>query len=250
MELKQYWNIVKKRLWLVVLLIVTVCLAAGAYSFYLAQPTYQASTKLIVNQTRDSAQSGTPVDMNSINSNIQLVKTYKEIIKTPRIMDKVVERFPELNATSGELMNKINVSSVNDTQVMSLSAVDYSYERAAHIVNAVSIVFQEEIPLLFTIDNVSLLNEADPTRTPAPISPNPVMNMTVAFLLSLLLGVGGAFLLEYLDDSLKTEEDIAAVLQLPTLAAIPQMQNRDLLESKPKSAKETVRRGKNVTIET
>lgn len=250
MELKQYWNIVKKRLWLVVLLVIAACLAAGVYSFYLVQPKYQASTKLIVNQARDSTQLGSPVDMNSISSNIQLVKTYKEIIRTPRIMDKVVERFPELNATSGELMEKINVGSVNDTQVMSLSAVDYSYERAAHIVNAVSVVFQEEIPLLFTIDNVSLLNEADPLRTAAPISPNPTLNLTVAFLLALLLGIGGAFLLEYLDDTLKTEEDIEAVLQLPTLSAIPKMQNSDLLDAKAKSQKETVRRGKNVSIET
>ncbi len=250
LELKQYWYIVRKRLWLVVLLIITACLAAGVYSFYLVQPKYQASTKLIVNQARDSTQMAAPVDMNSISSNIQLVKTYKEIIRTPRIMDKVVDRFPELKATSGELMEKVNVSSVNDTQVMSLTAVDHSYERAAQIVNAVSVVFQEEIPLLFAIDNVSLLNEADPLRTAPPVSPNPALNLTVAFLLALLLGIGCAFLLEYLDDTIKTEEDIAAVLQLPTLSVIPKIQNSDLLEPKAKAASEAVRRGKNVTIET
>lgn len=250
MELKQYWNIVKKRLWLILLFVVVACSAAGVYSYYFVDPQYQASTKLIVNQTNEPGNAAGNLDMSAISSNIQLVKTYKEIIRTPRIMDKVVERFPELNASSGELIQKVNVSSVNDTQVMSLSAIDPSYERAAHIVNAVSVVFQEEIPLLFNIDNVSILNEADPARSPGQVSPNPVLNVTVAFLLAFMIGVGAAFLLEYLDDTIKTEEDIQAVLQLPTLSVIPKIKDSDLTNPKTKSTEETVRRGKNVTFET
>ena len=62
----------------------------------------------------------------------------------------------------------------------------------------------------------------DPARAPEqPFSPNRTrLNMMGAFL-GLLLGVGICVLLEYLDNTLKTEDDIRTVLALPVIATIP-----------------------------
>src|SRR5687767_11042346 len=58
--------------------------------------------------------------------------------------------------------------------------------------------------------------------TPAgPIGPQRTRNILVAFLVSLAVGIGLAFLLDYLDDSVKTSDDIGRHLGLPTLALIP-----------------------------
>jgi capsular exopolysaccharide synthesis family protein len=68
-------------------------------------------------------------------------------------------------------------------------------------------------------NNVSTVEEA---RTPRePIGPPRMRNIIVAFLLSLGVGVGLAFLLDYLDDTLKSVEDVDRHLHLPTLALIP-----------------------------
>ncbi len=56
----------------------------------------------------------------------------------------------------------------------------------------------------------------------SPVGPQRQRNILVAFLLSLAAGIGLAFLLDYLDDSVKTSEDIGRHLGLPTLALIPQ----------------------------
>ena len=67
--------------------------------------------------------------------------------------------------------------------------------------------------------NVSQVEEA---RTPrSPIGPPRVRNIIIALLLSLGVGVGLAFLLDYLDDTLKSVEDVDRHLHLPTLALIP-----------------------------
>ncbi|HEV3470437.1 MAG TPA: polysaccharide biosynthesis tyrosine autokinase [Pyrinomonadaceae bacterium] len=67
--------------------------------------------------------------------------------------------------------------------------------------------------------NITLVEEA---RTPrAPIGPPRVRNIAIALLLSLFVGVGLAFLLDYLDDTLKSVEDVDRHLHLPTLALIP-----------------------------
>jgi capsular polysaccharide biosynthesis protein len=161
--------------------------------------------------------------------NIRLIDTYKEIIKTKRIMDKVVQEHPEFNLTRDQLIQKVKVSSVNNTQVMTLAVQDESYAKAADIVNAVSKVFKEEIPSIYMgIDNVSILNEANRDDNAAPVKPNKKLTVAISFVVSLMVAFGLAFLLEYLDDTIKTEADVAKYLELPTLAMVTKINEEDL----------------------
>lgn len=54
-----------------------------------------------------------------------------------------------------------------------------------------------------------------------PIGPQRNRNILVAFLVSLAAGIGLAFLMDYLDDSIRTSDDVGRHLGLPTLALIP-----------------------------
>ena len=68
-------------------------------------------------------------------------------------------------------------------------------------------------------DNIKIPAEAvTPT---APVGPQRSRNIMIAFIVSLLAGVGLAFLMDYLDDSVKSSDDISRHLGLPTLALIP-----------------------------
>ncbi|HEX8070899.1 MAG TPA: polysaccharide biosynthesis tyrosine autokinase [Pyrinomonadaceae bacterium] len=58
-------------------------------------------------------------------------------------------------------------------------------------------------------------------RTPRLVGPPRVRNIMIALLLALGAGVGLAFLLDYLDDTLKSIEDVDRHVHLPTLALIP-----------------------------
>ncbi|WP_217593027.1 Wzz/FepE/Etk N-terminal domain-containing protein [Cohnella sp. GbtcB17] len=223
LDLRDYFRIVRKRLWWIVGVVLIVTVAAGLYSIYVKDPIYQASTKIIVNQTSTQAIANqTQLNSDMVNTNIKMIDTYKEIIKTPAILDKVVANYPQLQLTSEQLSAKIKVSSVNNTQVMTVGVTDLSYQKAAEIANAVSEIFRQEIPNIFNVENVSILNKAklEPAQAPSPISPNIPLNIAIAFIVSLMLSVGVAFLLEYLDDSIKTESDVERFLELPVLASI------------------------------
>lgn len=221
LDLRDYFRIIRKRLWLIVGVTILVCGIVGVYSLYIKEPVYEASTKIIVNQTPNQTAAA-QLDLNQINTNIQLINTYKEVIKTPAILDLVVSQYPQFNLTTETLTGRINVNSVNNTQVMTLVVRDTSYQQAAEIANAVSAIFKQEIPKLFSIQNVSILNEAKlhPKDSPRPVEPNVALNLAIAFVVSLMISLGISFLLEYLDDTLKTESDIEQVLGLPTLAMI------------------------------
>ncbi len=235
---------------MIALIIAVSCLTIGIYSNYFITPQYEASAKLIVNDFKGSSSLLPSIDVGSINSTIGLIKTYKEILRTPRMMKKVVKQYPDLGVTYGELISKVSVSSVNETQVMSISVRDDSYAQAARIANAIAIVFQKSVPELMKVDNVSVLDQADPKENHAPVAPNPKMNIAVTFMLALMVGVGLTFLLDYLDDTIKTEEDIEALLEVPVLSSIPKFEERDALERSSAPAKTLAGREQNVSLDT
>lgn len=239
LDLKDYLKILQKRAWMIVIIVLLATIATGVVSYFFIQPVYEASTKLIVNKSNDQVGLS-QVDINTVNVNIRLIDTYKEIIRTPRVMDKVVADYPNLNISAEQLVDKVKVSSVNNTQVMTLIVQDPSYERAANIVNAVSKVFQSEIPKIMKVDNISLLNEAKDMDKPIPVKPNKNLNIAISFVVSLMLALGIAFLLEYMDDKLKTEEEVQQYLGLPTLTMITKMKPEDFQNNSKKTFEQRV----------
>lgn len=246
LDLKDIYYIIKKRLLLIIALVVIASTAAALVSFYVLTPVYEASTKIVVNRSNDKAEATSADMMNEVNLNLRLIDTYKEIIKTPAIMDVVVSQYPDLGLTAGELMQKVSVSSVNNTQVMTIKVQDESYERAASTVNAVSNVFKDKISDIYKVDNVSILSEAKLSPVPSPVKPSPVLNIAIAFLVSLMLGVGIAFLLEYMDDTMKTERDIAQLLELPLLGVVPEYKMSQTDNQQAKQVREGLQ---HVTVE-
>lgn len=224
LDLRDYFQIIRKRIWWIIGFVMVITVLAGLYSKFIKDPIYEASTKIIVNRAVNS-NAIQQLNSDEVNTNIRLISTYKEIIKTPAILDKVIENHPEFALSSDQLMQKIKVNSVNDTQVMTVVVSDKSYKLAAQIVNAVSETFKQEIPNLFNVQNVSILNQAkvDVSNEPAPVSPNVSLNIIIAFIISLMLALGVSFLLEYLDDTIKTEADVESILGLPTIAMIIKM---------------------------
>lgn len=75
-------------------------------------------------------------------------------------------------------------------------------------VNALSVVEQASLPF-------------------QPISPNVRMNVMLAAGIGLVLAVGGIFIIEYLDDTIKSSEDITRIVNLPTLGIISRIDGMD-----------------------
>jgi capsular polysaccharide biosynthesis protein len=247
MDIREMVVTIWKRAWIIALITLVSCVTTGLCTYYLLQPVYEASSKLIVSTA--TVEGGVPqLTWADVNLNIQLIATYKELIKTAAIMEEVLIQHPQIDLTVDELISMVNVDSVNETQVMTVVVEDTSYDRAALIVNSVSKVFQAKVIEIMNVDNVTILNEAHPSREAYPIWPSPVKNIAISFILSLMLGVGIVFLIEHLDDSIKNEEDVERYLGLPTLAVIYTVRKKDL--SKQRSSRSGKKVGENVHVAT
>lgn len=75
------------------------------------------------------------------------------------------------------------------------------------------------------VNALSVIEEA--TLPKVPFSPNVGRNVMLAAVIGLALAIGGAFLIEYLDDTVKTPDDIAHTANLPTLGGIPRNSSQD-----------------------
>jgi len=177
---------------------------------------YETSTTLMVSKAQN--ENVNVLQYNDVLLNQKLVKTYSEIAKSDRVLDKVIDKL-ELEATAEDLREKVAVNSVQDTEIIRISVEDPDPQYATDLANAIAVVFMGEVADIMKMDNVQLI---DPAKVPdEPVKPRPVLNMAIAGLLGLMVSLGVIFLIEYLDNTVKTPQDIENRIGLPVLGSIP-----------------------------
>lgn len=214
--LKELFQTLKKRVFLIILFTLIAMIVSGIVSYFVITPEYKSSTQILVNQTKDDES---VYNYNEVQTNVQLISTYSVIIKSAAILN-IVKSDLGLNMTVSELNEKISVESAQNSQIMTVSVTDPDPALALEIANKTADVFEKEIKEIMSVDNVTILPLADDQENQSPISPNPTLNIVIGALIGLFIGIGLAFLLEYLDNTVKTEQDIEKLLGLPVLGAI------------------------------
>ncbi len=231
-SLKDIAYTLRKRFMLIAVIAAIAVAVSGIISYFILTPVYQASTQILVNQKSNEQ----PVlDANQIRTNVEMINTYSVIIKSPTILNKVVEDL-NLQQSTDALTSKITVNSEQNAQVFNLTVQDEDPAQAVKLANAISDTFSKEVPNIMNVDNVKVLSPAVLKENPSPIKPKPLLNIAIALVVGLMAGVGIAFLLEYLDNTIKTEEDIQNVLQLPVLGVIPKIAVEDEKAPRKKAA--------------
>jgi polysaccharide biosynthesis transport protein len=204
MELARYLLLIRKWWWL----LVVGTLVAGGASYAISKtltPIYSASTTLLVNQTQVP---GT-IAYNDILTSERLTSTYKELIGKRPVMDDVAQRL-DLPFSGDKLASMISVSALPDTQLLRLSVESSDPALASSIANATAAAFidQNTKNLMSRPGDVSVVETA--TTPSSPIKPNVKLNTLLAAFIGLLLAGGAALLFEYLDDTVKSTEDLEA----------------------------------------
>jgi capsular exopolysaccharide synthesis family protein len=123
------------------------------------------------------------------------------------------------------------VTSQQNQDMIALGAIRQELETNKQILNT---LLQRQRELQITGgDRPNNVSVATTARVPgAPIGPQRTRNIFLALILSLAAGVGLAFLLDYLDDTLKSVTDIDRYIHLPALAVIPALRSESRLRLK------------------
>ncbi|EGA90818.1 lipopolysaccharide biosynthesis protein [Planococcus donghaensis MPA1U2] len=225
-SLQDLFKTLKKRAGLIALMTILAITIAGVVSFLVLTPMYQTSTQILVNQEQSEAAQLTN---QNIQTDLQLINTYSVIIKSPAILDEVASQL-DLDMSVEQLNSKITVATAQNSQVVDITVQDENPAQAVDIANTTAKVFEGEIQNLMNVDNVSILSPAVLKDNPSPFAPNPKLNMAIAAVIGMMLGVGIAFLLEYLDTTIKDQQDIEEILDIPLLGVISPIKEEAKLE--------------------
>ena len=221
MELRDILRVLKNGKWILIILPLVAMLTSGIFSYFIITPVYKSSTTLMVGKTY-SGENGPLLQYNDILTANQLVKTYSQIAKSRTVAEKVIE-MEKLDITPGEFSGKIDVQPVRDTQLIQISIDDPNPNKAARLANVSGQVFIKKVVEVMKLDNVNIVDPAVPPQLPE--KPNKRMNIMIAGVVGLMAAVGLVFLMEFLDQTIKSNEDINRYLELPVLGVIPKIDN-------------------------
>ena len=218
-NLKELFRYILSRFYIVITATVVVVLAGEIYSTYLKTPLYRSTTKLVLTSSQGDS-SNTAVTNTDITLSNNLVKTYSEIITSRGVLSKVIANL-KLNTSTEDLGKKVSVSSVSNTQIITLSVSDPDAVQAEKIANEIAKVFKAEIVSLYKIDNVQIVDKAQAASTPYNVN---ILRQTLQFLaVGLALGIGIVLVMFYLDNTIKNSQIVEDKVGLVVLGVVPKV---------------------------
>ena len=211
-----FWN---KKISIILIMIVFI-LVGGIYSFVFLVPEYTSSTTLVLTKaenktTTEITDSITTSDM-TLNS--QLVSTYSELAKSKKVLRNVISNL-QSDIDENELRKSITVSAVKDTELIEITVTNIDPSLAARVSNEIAKVFTENIAEIYSINNVHIVDEAEPSNMPSNI--NHAKDIVIFAFLGFVVAAVYVLMVSVFDTTIKSTEDIEKILNLPVLVSIP-----------------------------
>lgn len=214
MRIEDYIRVLRKRWWIVAL--VTVAAAAAAAIISLLQtPLFRARTEYSATYNRLDSGAG------AING-AQIFNDYLNRVYNPDSLEGVAQQL-QIDKTGDQLMEFVAVQPQPVQSKFVIEVEYYSLDEARRIAGAVgerlNQVVVERNRNLTGEDRVSLSQTLKPKY--ADYTPKKRINTLAGAILGLVVGVLLAFVLEYMDDTLKSAADIERYTELVTVGSIP-----------------------------
>jgi capsular polysaccharide biosynthesis protein len=218
-------RVIKRRLWMIVLASFVFAGVAAGFSF--AQtPTYQASVMLLIGQEQEGdAPNNLVGDVEGLQ---QLAQTVATAVTTGPIIEGTAERVDTAPAT---LPESLSAEVIEGTTFVEIYYEDTDPERAQRIANAVGGVVSQRISEVSPGTNGLTATVWEEAGEPeSPVSPDSLRNVLLGLLLGAMIGLGLAFLLDYLDDDWNSTEEVERVSGVSNFGVIPAFKIRAIKE--------------------
>ena len=203
-------------------LILTVTILAAAlgwgFSALLMPRKYEASVNMIVNTRTEIVG---VVTSDSISSAQDLVDTYAIIIKSNKVLNKVID---EMGLSMGyeELSEMISVDPIRNTQVMKIAAQCSNAAQAAQIVQTISVIAPDIVADAVEAGSCKVVS--DVYSSSRPVSPDIPRNTFIVAVLAFLAVCAMVVLRELFNDYIVDDADLERKLGITAIGVIPDVE--------------------------
>ena len=219
-DLKELFMIFWNKKIQIILFIILFAIIGGIYTIGFIKPMYTASTTLVLatssgENTQDATNSITTTD---VTLNSKLVSTYSELVKSKKVLRKVISNL-NIDVKEESLRKNITVSSVKDTELIEITVSNEEPIYATQIANE----FSEEVNDIYNINNIHVVDTAEIPKEPSNI--NVSKNVILFAFVGLVIAIIYALIVNMLDTTIKNAEEIEKNYGIPVIAAIPLIDN-------------------------
>lgn len=214
-NIKEIFESLKKRYKLIIAITLGFTIISIILSFFVIKPKYEANAKLFIGKQESKK---TDYDSNDVQMYQKLLTTYAEVFKTDDIIEKSLEK-ANIDENINTVESNLKVTPRADTQILEVSYTNTNKEDAAKFLNELIENFMKESKKLIPNGNTQVIQKVKvPEKA---VSPNKKLNILIAFVLGLMISVGISLLLEFMDNTFKSKDELEKFLELPVLATIP-----------------------------
>lgn len=218
LDLKELFTIFWERKTQAILIILVFAIIGMTYSYFMVEPDYKATTKLVLTQSSENSKDDS-ITQADVTLNSKLVSTYGEIIKTDNVLKTVVNNINNPDITIKDIKENVTVKSVKETELLEITVKNANPNYAAQIANEIAKVFCERVVEIYSISNTYVLDRAEPDATPYNI--NHIKDIAVFAFIGVIVAVVYILIANMLDNTIKTEQDIEKIGGLLVLSTIP-----------------------------
>ena len=221
-DLKELFSYAQRKISIIIMITLLCVVISQVYVFFIKTPMYKSSSTIVMVGVKASDDG---ITQNDVALNQKLIGTYREIITSRRILEPVINNL-NLKYSINELKNNISVSSKNEVDLINISVSNEDKELAALITNEITKVFSEEIVEIYSIENISVIDEAIVSEKPYNVSV--VKDLIIGLMIGILLSGTVVFVMFFFDTTVKNIDEISRKLNLPIIGTIPNVENGDL----------------------
>lgn len=209
-----------KRAWLPVILAIIGALGMYFYTAKFVPNTYTASVSMYVYNGNPNAVNYQYANASDLNAANMLIDTYSVVIKSNKVLEAVASILGG-DMSPADISKSLNISSINDTNVMVIKSTTSNPELSMNICNAIADIAPEEIIRVVSAGNVEIIDYAS-----MPLAPNDHQTKKKAMMGGLAGAVIGAFILVIIflmDRKLTDSSELTDNYEYPILATIPKL---------------------------
>lgn len=223
-DLQRLLSSVLNKAWLIALVSAICAVAMFFGTRFFVTPTYKSSAMFYVNNNSLSlGETSFSITAADINASRGLVKTYIVILNTREVINDVID-YAGVDRTYGEVKSMISANAVDDTEIFQVVVTGSDPKEAEKIADAISYILPKRIATIIEGTSAKVVDAA--VLPSSPSGPNYTQNTMLGFLAGFVLSLVIIVVLELLDITIHTEEDVTRVCSHPVLAAVPDMESR------------------------
>ena len=214
-DLREVFMVLLSHTFIIILGGLLAALIGFSVSKFLISPTYESTTKIYILNKQDNAT----VTYSDVQLGTQLTKDYKELVQSRYVLEQVIQKLELGDLTYETLLKKVDVTTPTDTRILAITVVDTNPMLAMEIANEIRETAAVHIKKVMDIQAVNIVETANlPTQKAGPS----IMKWTLIGGLLGIIFLSGFYLIRFfLNDTIRTSDDIEKYLGLSTLAIIP-----------------------------